>query len=89
MSTRITKNVSLTPEFAEFVEGCVASGRFQSDSEVVRQGLRLLQEHEAGLDFIRAKIKIGLKQIEQGEVVDGKEAFAELRRRSAARRKRA
>ena len=87
MATRITKNVSLTPEFADFVEGCVASGRFKSDSEVFRQGLRLLQEHEAGLNAIRAKIQLGLDQIGRGEVIDGEEAFAQLRKRSAARRK--
>lgn len=41
-------NVSLTPELAEFISVRVASDRYQSASEVVRAGLRLLERHEAG-----------------------------------------
>jgi antitoxin ParD1/3/4 len=39
-------NVHLTPELERFVQGCVASGRFNNVSEVVRSGLRLLQDAE-------------------------------------------
>jgi antitoxin ParD1/3/4 len=39
-------NVHLTPELERFAQGCVASGRFNNVSEVVRSGLRLLQESE-------------------------------------------
>lgn len=39
-------NVSLTPELEEFVNGMLASGRYQSASEVFRDGLRLLEETE-------------------------------------------
>ena len=37
-------NVSLTPQMVKFVEEQVASGDYQSASEVVRSGLRLLHE---------------------------------------------
>jgi antitoxin ParD1/3/4 len=37
-------NVHLTPELEQFAQDCVASGRFNNVSEVVRSGLRLLQE---------------------------------------------
>ncbi|MEG9500312.1 MAG: type II toxin-antitoxin system ParD family antitoxin [Methylorubrum extorquens] len=40
-------NVSLTPELTEFILVRVASGRYQSASEVVRAGLRLLERDEA------------------------------------------
>ena len=39
-------NVNLTPELEQFAQGCVAVGRFNNVSEVVRSALRLLQEHE-------------------------------------------
>jgi antitoxin ParD1/3/4 len=39
-------NVHLTPELERFAQACVANGRFNNVSEVVRSGLRLLQEAE-------------------------------------------
>ena len=46
MPVRVSKNVSLTPELEAFVDGQVASGRYQTASEVIRAGLRLLQTEE-------------------------------------------
>jgi antitoxin ParD1/3/4 len=60
---------------AEFLADCVASGRYQSTSEVVREGLRLLQDRhrrrEADLGRVRALIQEGADQLDRGEVVDG------------------
>jgi len=39
-------NVSLTPELERFAKECVAEGRYNNVSEVVRQGLRMLQDAE-------------------------------------------
>src|ERR1039458_7952807 len=39
-------NVSLTPELEQFVSTKVGSGRYNSASEVVREALRLLEEHD-------------------------------------------
>jgi antitoxin ParD1/3/4 len=44
MSRRISQSISLTPELNRFVQAQVASGRYQTASEVIRDGLRLLQE---------------------------------------------
>jgi antitoxin ParD1/3/4 len=75
-------NVSLTHELEEFVTSRVASGRYQSASEVVREGLRLLEEREfsraAALDEVRRKISIALDQAERGDVFNGEEVFREL-----------
>jgi antitoxin ParD1/3/4 len=46
-------SISLSDHFAEFVESQVASGRFGSASEVVRAGLRLLQERDMKLAAVR------------------------------------
>jgi antitoxin ParD1/3/4 len=82
-------NVSLTPELVEFVKSRVGSGRYQSDSEVVRQGLRLLQEHEADYSKLKAKIAKGVRQADRGQLIDGEKVFEKLKKRSESRRRKA
>ncbi|MGE3180226.1 MAG: type II toxin-antitoxin system ParD family antitoxin [Phycisphaerae bacterium] len=53
MAIRENISISFTPQQAEFLAACVASGRFQSASEAVRAGLRLLQEHEQKVENLR------------------------------------
>ena len=57
----MTKNTSITlgAHFLGFVEAQVASGRFASASEVVRAGLRLLEEHEQRLEALHAALAEG------------------------------
>ncbi|MDK9720367.1 MAG: type II toxin-antitoxin system ParD family antitoxin [Rhodospirillales bacterium] len=50
-------NVLLNPHFETFVAEAVASGRFNSSSEVVREALRLLEEREIRLNALRHKIE--------------------------------
>ena len=83
-------NVSLTPALERFVQEKVQSGRYTSASEVVREALRLLEEHEkirtAQLAELRAEIDRRLASLERGEGIDGATALAQLRQRSHARR---
>jgi antitoxin ParD1/3/4 len=79
-------NVSLTPELEKFVQSRVSSGRYQTASEVVREGLRLLEEREAALRELRARIRRGAEQAERGEFIDGETVFEEIRQLSARRR---
>lgn len=44
---RTTLNVSLTPELERFIAARVASGRYQTASEVVRAALRLLEQNDS------------------------------------------
>jgi antitoxin ParD1/3/4 len=61
---RADMNVSLTPELEQYVQEKVASGMYYSASEVIREGLRLLQEkdemHQFRLQQLRQDIQAGL-----------------------------
>ena len=51
----------LGEHFAAFVEEQLSKGRYGNVSEVVRAGLRLLEEREAKLTALRAAIEEGLE----------------------------
>jgi len=67
-----TKNVSLSEEFAEFVEAQVACGAYASASEVMRDGLRLLRReqaaHDEKIEILRREIGIGVEQARAGRL---------------------
>ena len=71
-------SVTLGEHFSGFVEMKIKQGRFESTSEAVRAGLRLLEEHEAKLDLLRQKLSVGEVQLDQGEGVDGDSFMKEL-----------
>ena len=85
-------NVSLTPELERFVSGKVESGRYNSASEVVREALRLLEEHDsaraAQLAEFNGELGRRLAALDRGEIVDPAEERARLQRKSEQRRKR-
>ena len=84
-------NVNLGTVFDKFIAELLKTGLYQSQSEVVRDGLRLLKEREElktlRLAELRREIAIGKAQADRGEFVDGEESFAEIRRRSAKRKR--
>ena len=84
-------NVSLTAELEEFVKNKVQTGRYNSASEVVREALRLLEEHEqvrvAQLEEFNKELGRRLASLDRGEHVDPEEARTRLRRRSSESRK--
>jgi len=77
-------NVSLTPELEQLVTQKVESGRYTSASEVIREALRLLEEHDQlkqqRLAQVREKIDRGLQQLDAGRGISAQEARARLRR---------
>lgn len=52
-------SISLDAHFSEFLAGEVSSGRYRSASEVVRAGLRLLEDQETQLAALRAALVAG------------------------------
>jgi len=56
-----SNTVKVGDYFAEFIERQVAQGRYDSASDVVAAGLRLLEEHEAKLEALRAALIEGEK----------------------------
>jgi len=84
-------NVSLTPELEQFVQTKVQTGRYNSASEVVREALRLLEEHEgaraAQLAEFNKELGRRLASLDRGESVDPTKARARLQRKSEEGRK--
>jgi antitoxin ParD1/3/4 len=65
-----TRNVVLTDYQAELVERLVSSGRYQNASEVLREGLRLVEDQEAEgkarIKALRDAARIGIADIDAG-----------------------
>lgn len=82
-------NVSLTQELENFVEKEVASGLYQTASEVVRAGLRRLKEERevrlmrlpASLEELETQLLQSVKSLDAGKGVSGEEVVRRLRKR--------
>jgi len=65
-----TRNIVLTNHQTHFVEQLVVSGRYQNASEVLREGLRLVERRESEDDLrltaLREAARIGIADIEAG-----------------------
>ena len=59
----------------KFVTKLVASGRYNSKSEVLREGVRLIQERETRLAALDASIARGLAEADAGRVTPADEVF--------------
>jgi antitoxin ParD1/3/4 len=84
-------NVSLTPDLDKFVAGKVESGRYNSASEVVREALRLLEEHDRARTSLIASFnkELGarLDSLDRGEHVRPEVTRQRLEQKSRERRK--
>jgi antitoxin ParD1/3/4 len=78
-------NVSIGDRWEQFVEQTVKTGRYGSASEVVREGLRLVEEREAKLKALRATLDASIAA--GGEVTDDELDHAIAARSEELRRK--
>jgi antitoxin ParD1/3/4 len=89
--TGVIIHVSLTTELEKFVSAKVESGRYNSASEVVREALRLLEEHDQArsvqLAGFNQELGRRLDTLDHGRHVSPTDARARLRRKSERRRK--
>jgi antitoxin ParD1/3/4 len=68
--------ISLPPELLDFVRQEVAEGRYRTETELVQEAVRLLQQREASRRALREEIRAGM----ESETVSGDEVFEELER---------
>ena len=72
----------------KFVTALVATGRYRSKSEVLREGVRLIQEREARLAALDASVARGLADAEAGRVKTSDAAFDRLESKLEAKSSR-
>lgn len=71
-----TRNVVLTDHHEQVIEDLVRSGRYLNASEVLREGIRLIEmreaEDKARLEALRATAYVGAAQVDEGDLdLDG------------------
>jgi antitoxin ParD1/3/4 len=81
-------SVALTPRLERIVQDKVASGRYGSPTQVLREALRLLdrqeRQGEAASRRVRSQIDGGWESLLRGRTVDGEAFFDQLARRERA-----
>jgi antitoxin ParD1/3/4 len=67
-------NIDLIDQLASFIDSSIASGRHNNASEVVREGLRLLEERHkeegAKLERLREDARIGFDALDRGDYIE-------------------
>jgi antitoxin ParD1/3/4 len=74
-------SADLGKQLEAVVSNLVESGRYNSKSEVLREGVRLIQEREAKLAALDASIARGLADAEARRTKPAEEVFARLERK--------
>ena len=74
----------LGTQLEAFVAEMVETGRYGSATEVLREGVRLIQEREARLTALDRSIAIGLAQADAAETKAARDVFDRLERKYSA-----
>jgi antitoxin ParD1/3/4 len=82
-------SADLGKQLETFVTRLVAAGRYNSKSEVLREGVRLIQEREARLAALDASIARGLADADAGRTMPAEQVGKRLQRKYGAAARRA
>lgn len=74
----MASSVKLGAALDNYVEALVKTGRYGSRSEVLREGVRLVQERETWQQHVETSVAEGLADVAAGRVEDGEIVFARL-----------
>jgi antitoxin ParD1/3/4 len=78
-------NVSVGKRWEEFIDALVKSGRYASATEVMREGLRLVEEREAKLQSLRETIEASLAEGGENTIADARARIEQKARELEAR----
>lgn len=79
-------SADLGPQLESFVAKLVETGRYNSKSEVLREGIRLIQERETRLSVLDQALARGLADAEAGRVKPMSDVVARLEAKYQAMR---
>lgn len=74
----MASSVNLGEQLEAFITEAVKKGRYGSRSEVLREGVRIIQERERRLAKLDADLARAVEDIEAGRTFDAEEVFARL-----------
>ena len=75
--------VQLPPRLVAKVEQIVATGQYADAGDVIERALRLLEEQERRLAWLRAELALGEEEEARGELIEfTPERFEEIKRRA-------
>lgn len=77
-------SADLGKQLEGYVQQLVASGRYGSKSEVLREGVRLIQDRETRLQALDASIARGLADADAGRTEPAEEVFSRLAKKYGA-----
>ncbi len=76
--------VQLSPDLQAFIQHALTSGRYESESALVGDAIRLLREKMSSLDQLRQDLQKGVDELNRGERLSACEVFDELERRASS-----
>ena len=81
-------SVDLGPKLEKTISKLVSEGRYGSKSEVIREGVRLVEEREKRLKELDRALERGLADVAAGRTRPAEEVFDELRKRFSGKAKK-